>query len=97
MRKPRSVGHELHSEILNRWCNGESGRAISKATNVSKKTVSLIVVKARQRGDFRAIHHYYPDGRKAGGLIVGRYGAPHRRPQPTPATVHSLIAITGEI
>lgn len=84
MRKPWSVGHELHNNILCRWCNGESLSKISKAVGLCRNRISLIVCKARERGDFRAVHHFEKDGQ-----VKGRYR--HRAPKAS-SGVHSPIS-----
>lgn len=66
-RKPYSVGHELHAAVLNAWASGQNQRQISQAYSLSMNRVSLIICAARKRGDFRAVHHYWPDGQ-----IIGR-------------------------
>lgn len=83
-RKPWSVGHEMHSNVLCRWFDGESLSKIGRAVGLSRNRVSIIVCKARERGDFRAVHHFEKDGQ-----VKGRYR--HRSPK-VGRSVHSPIA-----
>lgn len=58
----------LQNDILNRCASGQSGGAIRRALDLSRNAVSKVICAARERHDFRAIHHATRDGE-----IRGRY------------------------
>ena len=68
MRKAWSVTPGMRAEVLNRWWLGENCRTIAAAVGISRNRVSVIVCKARDRGDRRAIDHT-----DAKGNIIGRH------------------------
>ena len=74
MRVAWSVTAGMRSEVLTRWWLGESCARIAAAIGISRNRVSIIVCKARARGDRRATHHT-----DAKGNIIGRHR--HRPPQ----------------
>jgi GcrA cell cycle regulator len=53
-----------HDAILDRWQAGESSYAISRGFSVMPETIRAIVVRARMRGDPRAIEHLSTDSRE---------------------------------
>jgi hypothetical protein len=66
--RKRPMSPSVQNAILNRWASGWTGGKIRKAFGLSRNCVSSVIVEARRRGDFRAIHHEDKHGE-----IIGRY------------------------
>ena len=79
-----SVHHEQHGRVLALWYNGKTLQEIAAEMEMSRNLVSLIVCKARERGDPLAVHHTDKNGR-----IVGRQ--PERMRERRPRRAYSTF------
>ncbi|MBX6426834.1 MAG: hypothetical protein IRZ09_13035 [Variibacter sp.] len=58
MSRPRTCDHEA---VLDLWCAGLTLREIAAAVGARVGTVTGVIIRARRRGDPRALRRYHPE------------------------------------